>query len=111
MLDVTAATLRYWEKEFPTLSPKRSETGQRRYSEDDVNLCRIIRKYLYEDGLSIEAARRKVAVFRKNPPRYAFVCRSGKDALKLLREAKERSSDEHILARIEAVLGWIEQGC
>lgn len=107
LLDVPASTLRYWEKEFPTLSPKRSVAGQRIFSVDDVEICKLIKKYLYSDRLTIDAARRKITMYRRYSPRHSFVCKSNKDAMRLLSEAKERCVDEHIVSRIEAVLKWM----
>jgi len=50
--------LRFWETEFPQLAPKKSATGQRLYRKHDVeNVLRIMR-LLYEDGFTIEGARR-----------------------------------------------------
>jgi|SRR5579872_3265109 len=50
--------LRFWETEFPQLAPKKSSTGQRLYRKNDVeNVLRIMR-LLYEDGFTIEGARR-----------------------------------------------------
>lgn len=106
-LDVPASTLRYWEKEFPTLSPKRSGTGRRIFSVDDVEICKLIKKCLYSDRLTIEAARRKIAMYRRYSPRHNFVCKSNKDAMRLLSEVKERSADEHIVSRVDAVLKWM----
>ena len=52
--------LRFWETEFPQLAPKKSTTGQRLYRKHDVeNVLRIIR-LLYEDGFTIEGARKQL---------------------------------------------------
>ena len=109
ILNIPASTLRHWEKEFPIMSPKRTDAGQRLYSDEDVEICKLIKKYLYEDGLTIKAVKRKSAMFRKYSPRNAFVCNSIKDAVKLLADAKEKCEDEHIIARIESVLTWLSQ--
>jgi len=52
--------LRFWETEFPQLAPKKSSTGQRLYRKHDVeNVLRIMR-LLYEEGFTIEGARRQL---------------------------------------------------
>lgn len=109
LLNVPASTLRHWEKEFPIMSPKRTDAGQRIFSEEDVEICKLIKKYLYEDGLTIKAVKRKTAMFRKYSPRNSFVCNSLKEAEKLLTDVKERCEDEHSIARIESVLAWLSQ--
>jgi DNA-binding transcriptional MerR regulator len=52
--------LRFWETEFPTLRPSKSKSNQRRYSRKDVELVLRIRDLLYEDGFTIEGARRRM---------------------------------------------------
>jgi DNA-binding transcriptional MerR regulator len=54
-------TLRYWEKEFPFLSPRKNSSGQRIYSAEDMRLIERIRTLLYEEGFTIEGARRQIA--------------------------------------------------
>lgn len=64
MLGVAQSTLRFWEKEFPSLKPTRSPHNIRYYKAADVEKLRII-KYLVKDkGLKIEAAREYL---RTNP--------------------------------------------
>jgi DNA-binding transcriptional MerR regulator len=60
--------LRFWEAEFPQLAPLRTKKGQRLYSEQDLELIRTIQVLLYEEGLTIEGAKRRLedtAQFRK----------------------------------------------
>jgi DNA-binding transcriptional MerR regulator len=52
--------LRYWETEFPQLTPLRTEKGQRLYTQNDMAMLRRIQKLLHEDGLTIEGARRRL---------------------------------------------------
>ena len=42
MLGVNAPTLRYYEKEFPTLQPRKNRSGDRIYTPDDVEHLREI---------------------------------------------------------------------
>ena len=58
LLQVPSFTLRFWETEFPQLHPKRTDKGQRLYSEGDVDTLRRIRSLLYDRGLTIEGARK-----------------------------------------------------
>ncbi|MCE5228259.1 MerR family transcriptional regulator [bacterium] len=52
--------LRYWETEFPELSPAKDHSDQRRYRQSDIDVVLAIRKLLYEDRFTIEGARRKL---------------------------------------------------
>lgn len=48
MTDVTDATLRYWEKNFEQLSPRKDGHGNRYYSKEDIELIKRI-KYLRDE--------------------------------------------------------------
>src|SRR5580704_4019096 len=57
MLGLEPYVLRYWESEFPSLSPKKSGTGHRLYRRKDVELLLRIKHLLYEKKFTIEGAR------------------------------------------------------
>lgn len=52
--------LRYWETEFPAISPKKSGTGHRLYRRKDVELILEIKHLLYEKRYTIEGARKAI---------------------------------------------------
>jgi len=57
-VDVPVSTIRYWQGQFDEfVRPRRTNGGQRRYSEEDVEVLRRIRELVYERKLSIEEAR------------------------------------------------------
>src|SRR6266498_4140161 len=60
LLGVEPYVLRYWESEFPTLSPKKSGTGHRLYRRKDVELLFRIKYLLYEKRFTIEGARQSL---------------------------------------------------
>lgn len=53
--------LRYWEQEFPQVKPVKRQGNRRYYQQQDVLLLRQIRKFLYEEGFTIEGARAKLS--------------------------------------------------
>src|SRR6476661_10559915 len=57
MLGLEPYVLRYWETEFPSLSPKKSGTGHRLYRRKDVELLLKIKHLLYEKRFTIDGAR------------------------------------------------------
>ena len=59
--DVPAYVLRYWESEFKLLRPKKNEAGQRLYRRRDVDLILKIKSLLYEERLTLEGARKRLA--------------------------------------------------
>lgn len=59
-LDIQPYVLRYWETEFPALSPNKSKSGQRVYSEKELEIIRRIKQLLYEEGYTIAGAKKKL---------------------------------------------------
>jgi DNA-binding transcriptional MerR regulator len=60
MTKVKAHVLRYWEAEFPTLRPKKNRAGNRCYQMPDVRQVLLIKHLLYEEGFTIDGARRRL---------------------------------------------------
>jgi len=60
ILDIQPYVLRYWETEFPILSPSKSKSGQRVYGETDFALIQRIKELLYEEGFTIAGAKKKL---------------------------------------------------
>jgi DNA-binding transcriptional MerR regulator len=67
LLGVEPYVLRYWESEFPVLSPKKSGTGHRLYRRKDVELLLRIKHLLYEKRFTIEGARQTLQTEAKAP--------------------------------------------
>jgi DNA-binding transcriptional MerR regulator len=59
ILEVESYVLRYWESEFAFLRPKRSQSGQRIYTKQDVDLLLTIKRLLYDEKYTINGVRRK----------------------------------------------------
>ena len=57
---VQAYVLRSWEAEFSSLGTSKSKTGPRVYRRADVERVLRIKQLLFEEGLTLGAARRKV---------------------------------------------------
>jgi DNA-binding transcriptional MerR regulator len=53
--------LRYWETEFPMLKPTKSPSGHRLYRREDVEMVLAIKRLLYEQGFTIEGARKHLS--------------------------------------------------
>ncbi|MGD0498791.1 MAG: MerR family transcriptional regulator [Bryobacteraceae bacterium] len=67
LLAVEPYVLRYWESEFPHLSPKKSGTGHRLYRRKDVELLLRIKHLLYEKRFTIEGARQSLQTESRTP--------------------------------------------
>ena len=58
LADVPTHVLRYWESEFPGISPKRANSKQRLYRRQDVDLILNIKLLLHDQGYTIAGARK-----------------------------------------------------
>jgi DNA-binding transcriptional MerR regulator len=58
LVGVEPHVLRYWEHEFRSIRPTKSQRGQRVYSRRDVEHLRRIRTLLYEQGFTIAGAKK-----------------------------------------------------
>lgn len=56
-LGVNTSLLRYWEKEFGVLRPKRTGKGDRLYTKDDIAKIKEIQVLLKEKGFTIQGAK------------------------------------------------------
>ncbi|GGH77419.1 MAG: MerR family transcriptional regulator [Bacteroidetes bacterium] len=57
---VNASLLRYWEKEFPKLQPKKNTKGNRSYTPKDIEQIHLLYHLVKERGFTIEGARKKL---------------------------------------------------
>jgi DNA-binding transcriptional MerR regulator len=60
ILDIQPYVLRYWETEFAALAPSKSRSGQRVYTERELEIIRRIKQLLYEEGYTIAGAKKKL---------------------------------------------------
>ncbi len=57
LFDVNTSLIRFWEKEFPQLHPKKNSRGNRVYSKKDLELFKKIHHLVKEKGFTLEGAK------------------------------------------------------
>jgi len=57
IIGVSEVTLRFWEKEFPSIKPQKAGRNIRQYSKEDIEEIRKVHHLLKEKGMTIEGAR------------------------------------------------------
>ena len=60
MFDVNESTLRFWEKEFDSIHPRKTEKGTRYYKQEDIDAVRLVYHLVKERGLTLAGARQKL---------------------------------------------------
>ncbi len=86
LCDVKSHVLRYWEQEFEPLKPIKRRGNRRYYQRHDIELIRLIRTLLYDQGFTIAGARQQLAALPKASSREAS------SALEAVRDMRERIS-------------------
>ena len=57
MLEIKVSWIRFWEKEFTQLSPRKTSKGNRQFNADDIELLRIIHQLVKKQGYTLEGAK------------------------------------------------------
>ena len=60
MFDVNASLIRFWEKEFDIIQPKKNKKGNRLFTPQDVDNLHIIYHLVKERGFTLEGAKNKL---------------------------------------------------
>lgn len=82
MFKVNESLLRYWEKEFPIISPKKAGGNIRQYRKEDIENIRLVYHLVKEKGMTLQGAKQKLKMNKETTLRTTEIL----DRLKLLRE-------------------------
>lgn len=61
---VNTSLIRFWEKEFDIIKPKKNAKGNRLFTPDDIHNFKLIFNLVKERGFTLEGAKQKL---KKNP--------------------------------------------
>lgn len=89
LVGVQAHVLRYWETEFPMLSPQKNRSGQRSYRRRDVEIALRIKELLYEDLYTIAGAIKKMQNELRDSSRLKIVHSENTKKESFLKEVKK----------------------
>ena len=77
---VNSSLIRFWDKEFEIINPKKNAKGDRLFTQEDVKNFKIIYNLVKERGFTLDGAKQKL---KKNPEKVI--------------------SNQEIISRLEAV--------
>ena len=60
MFDVNTSLIRFWEKEFDIIKPKKNKKGNRLFTQEDVDNFHIIYHLVKERGFTLQGAKTKL---------------------------------------------------
>jgi DNA-binding transcriptional MerR regulator len=116
IVGVEAHVLRFWESEFPSLSPPKSKSGQRTYRPKDIELLLRIKHLLYEEGFTIAGARKRLGSEPHAPGTLAQAskpaARAGRRAPKPRSAAPSSKPDRlgKVKSELENILTLLDRG-
>lgn len=58
MFDLSQPNIRHWEKEIAVLKPKRTESGIRKYSPEDIETFKLVYHLIKVKGLKLDGVNR-----------------------------------------------------
>src|SRR5689334_19287947 len=64
IFNISVSNVRFWEKEFDVLKPKKNKKGDRFFTRQDMEYLKIIHHLVKEKGYTLEGAKKKL---RQNP--------------------------------------------
>ena len=71
--NVNTSLLRFWEKEFQELNPKKKSNGIRKYTNTDIEILKKIYHLLKEKKLTIEGAKVNMSNQKDNLDKYIAI--------------------------------------
>jgi DNA-binding transcriptional MerR regulator len=60
MFGVNASLIRFWEKEFDIIKPKKNKKGNRFFTRQDIDNIQLIYHLVKEKGLTLNGAKKKI---------------------------------------------------
>tara|TARA_B100002019_G_C20781963_1_gene362556 strand:- start:93 stop:428 length:336 start_codon:yes stop_codon:yes gene_type:complete len=65
-LDVNVSLIRFWEKQFDILQPKKNKKGNRMFTAADFEILKLIYHLVKERGFTLEGAKNKLIENRED---------------------------------------------
>ena len=89
MFGVNASLIRFWEKEFNIIKPRKNAKGNRLFTQQDIDNIALIHHYVKERRLTLEGARQKIKENRNDAEHTFQIVQSLKKIRAMLLEIKE----------------------
>ena len=113
MFNVNESTLRFWEKEFPQLNPKKAGRNIRQYRKEDIETVKLIYHLVKERGMTLPGARQRLKDNKNNTLRNFEIVerlKSIREELVSMRNALDAFTYEEVDALKENIESLKEAG-
>ncbi len=89
MFKVNTSLIRYWEKEFDIIRPKKNNKGNRLFTPEDIDNFHIIYYLVKERGMTLKGAKKKMSENKEDTVQNFEVVKSLQNIKETLLEVKE----------------------
>lgn len=89
MFDVNTSLIRFWEKEFDIIKPKKNKKGNRFFTKEDIENFHIIYHLVKERGMTLKGAKQKLKENKEGAEHNFEIVKSLQEIRNMLIEIKE----------------------
>ncbi|MBA7529350.1 hypothetical protein ES705_21546 [subsurface metagenome] len=89
MFNVNTSLIRFWEKEFDIIKPRKNKKGNRFFTKQDINNLHLIYHLVKERGMTLRGAKKKLRENKDDTTNNFEIIKSLTEIKNLLLEIKE----------------------
>ena len=89
MFNVNTSLIRFWEKEFDIIKPKKNKKGNRLFTQKDIDNFHIIFHLVKEKGMTLKGAKKKLRENREDAEYNLEIIKSLENIKDMLLEVRE----------------------
>ena len=89
MFNVNTSLIRFWEKEFDVIKPKKNKKGNRLFTKEDIDNFHIIYNLVKERGMTLKGAKKKMKENKEDTEHNFEIIKSLESIRELLIEVRE----------------------
>ena len=89
MFNVNTSLIRFWEKEFDVIKPKKNKKGNRLFTQLDIDNFHIIYHLVKENGMTLKGAKKKMKENKEDTEHNFEIIKSLESIRDMLIEVRE----------------------
>ena len=106
MFNVNTSLIRFWEKEFDIIKPKKNKKGNRLFTKKDIDNFHIIFHLVKERGMTLKGAKKKMKENKEDTEHNFEIIKSLENIKELLIEVRETPL---IMIKLKKITGALER--
>ncbi len=89
MFNVNTSLIRFWEKEFDIIKPKKNKKGNRFFTKEDIENFHVIYHLVKERGMTLKGAKQKLKENKEDTVHNVEIIKTLQDIRSMLLDIKE----------------------